>query len=61
MVRVGYSRELSISWVMETFCGLSVMTVTTSTFQFIMTYSRNGGEITDLEMRYSVSPNIERK
>ena len=37
MVRVGYSRELSISWVMETFCGLSVMTVTTSTYQFIMT------------------------
>ena len=60
MVRVGYSRELSISWVIETFCGLSVMTVTTSTYQFIMTCS-GGGELTDLEMRYSVSPNIERK
>ena len=61
MVRLGYSRELSISWVMETFCGLSVMTVTTSTFQFIMTCSGGGGKLTDLEMRYSVSPNIERK
>ena len=38
MVRVGYSRELSISWVMETFCGLSVMTVITSTFLVIMTW-----------------------